>query len=254
MTSPRFSGLALLVAAGLSLSACQTAQGVQSDVSSGFSSIKTALQNFRPFEQPDGTTAQPSAMALAANPQIAPTANDCPEVRIVSDLNQVHQFVDAAKPSPTQSISSIRMVDVQNDCKVADNNMVVDLTLNFEGVAGPKARTKPADKPSFAYPYFIAITNNQGSIVAKEIFAVTMAYEKGKNERTYSETIRQMIPATNESLKNYKVLIGFQLNEQELAYNRAIPQSTMAIIPDDTAAIEPANGQVIQIPVRKNLN
>lgn len=227
MTLPRIPALTLMLTAGLSLSACQTAQGVQSDVTQGFTSIRTALQNFR--QQPGETADQPSAMALAANPETM-TTDDCPEVRIVSDLNQVHQFVDAAKPSPAQAISTIRMTDVQNQCSVADNNMVLDLTLAFDGIAGPKARAKPSDKPSFAYPYFIAITNNQGSIVAKEIFAVTMAYEKGKNERTYSETIRQMIPA-NESLKNYKVLIGFQLSEQELAYNRTLEQSNPAIEP-----------------------
>ena len=245
MVLSRFTALALFLAAGFALSACQTAKGVQSDVTQGFTSVRSALQNFRPFDPAEETGEQPSATALAADPGDNTAPDHCPEIRIVPDLNRVHQFTDAAKSSPDHAISSIRMSDVEGECRLIDNNMIVDMTLSFEGKAGPKARIKPADKPSFAYPYFIAVTNNQGSIIAKEIFAVTMAYEKGKTERSYTETVRQIIPLNDTSLKNYKVLIGFQLNEQELAYNRAIPATPQP----ETAVVEPASAQVIESPV-----
>lgn len=242
MALSRFTALALVFAAGFGLSACQTARGVQSDVTQGFTSVKSALQNFRPFDQ-----TEESALVAAADPGMGDPVNYCPEVRIVTDLNQVHQFTDAAKPAPNQAISSIRMSSVEKDCRVEDQNMVIDMTLSFEGKAGPKARTKPADKPSFAYPYFIAITNNQGSIIAKEIFAVTMAYEKGKDSRSFTETVRQVIPLGDAPLKNYKVLIGFQLTEQELAYNRATPLAAIPVAQGHV--IEAESSPVIQSPV-----
>jgi predicted small secreted protein len=251
MTKTRISTLALLLTAGLALSACETVQGAKTDMASNLTSIKTALENF--------STAQPGSetqmASMASN--IAPAAggsSNCPDVRIVQDLNQVHQFIDAGAPAPAEAVSSVRMLSVQNSCKFSNNNVAVDMTLAFEGSLGPKGRRNAADKPSFAYPYFVAITNNQGSIIAKEVFAVTMAYDGKQVSKSSTEQIRQMIPMNGADQKNYKVLIGFQLNDQELAFNRTLPQDTVvaqtaAIVEAAIADIEPAAGEPIKSPV-----
>lgn len=226
MIKMRLAAFALLLSVGLSLSACDT---VQTGMNNGYASVKQAMQNFRPLEN-----TQPSPAATQIAETSTQSASGCPTVRIVQDLNQVHQFVDGENPDPAQAVSSIRMTNVQDQCAVVKGNMVIDMTLAFEGQVGPKARAKSGDKPGFAYPYFIAITNNQGSIIAKEVFAVTLAYESGRDIETHVEQVRQMIPVAGMDQENYKVLIGFQLSEQELAFNRALPP--------EQAMIEPAAG------------
>lgn len=226
MIKMRLAAFALLLPAGLSLSACDT---VQTGMNNGFATVKQAMQNFRPLEKHQPT---PDTTEIALAGTKSPTA--CPTVRIVQDLNQVHQFIDGENPDPSEAVSSIRMTSVQDQCALVKDNMVIDVTLAFEGRIGPKARAKSGDKPGFAYPYFIAITNNQGGIIAKEVFAVTLAYESGRDTETHVEQVRQMIPVAGLNRDNYKVLIGFQLSEQELAFNRALP-------PEQTM-IEPAAG------------
>ena len=154
--------------------------------------------------------------AAAQNP------TSCPDVRIVSDLNQVHQF-SGRDTIAGDSVSSIWMQDVTEDCTIGSKNISVEMTLAFEGTLGPKGKAHKTDKPSFAYPYFIAITNNQGNIVAKEVFAVTLTYENEETSDTKVETVRQVIPVASNDMRNYKILVGFQLNDEELAYNRTLP-------------------------------
>lgn len=254
MALSRFWALTFIILCGTALSGCETAKGVQTDVSSGYTSVKTALAKFRPFDQPatapatadQGTQSTiASAAKPAAAPALASTSGHCPEVRIVPDLNQVHQFVDPSAMVTEQSVSSIHLAGVQSACSIAQNKPAIDMTLAFEGSTGPKARAKPNDKPRFAYPYFVALTNQQGNIISKEIFAVTMAYDNDENKLNHTETIRQLLPTTGADQKDYKILIGFQLTDQELAYNRAMPSSsTMAIMPVavEASAIEPAAG------------
>ena len=255
MTKTRLSALALLMTAGLALTACETAKGVQSDVATNYSSLKSTLARLSttPSTSPASET-QTAQMASGISPAAGGSSSGCPDVRIVQDLNQVHQFIDGGAPAPAEAVSSVRMTSVQNSCKISNNNMAVDMTLAFEGSIGPKGRNNASDKPSFAYPYFVAITNNQGSIIAKEVFAVTMAYDGKQTSKSSTEQIRQMIPMSGSDQKNYKVLIGFQLNDQELAFNRTLPQDTVvaqtaAIIDAAVADIEPAAGTTIQSPV-----
>ncbi|MGZ9097105.1 MAG: hypothetical protein ACXW30_02270 [Micavibrio sp.] len=226
MIKTRLSTFVLILSAGLSLSACDT---VQTGMNNGYASVKQAMQNFRPLEN-----LQPSPAPTQIAQTSSLSAPGCPTVRIVQDLNQVHQFVDSGNPDPAHSVSSIRMTNVQDQCALVKDNMVIDMTLAFEGHIGPKARAQSGDKPGFAYPYFIAITNNQGNIIAKEVFAVTLAYESGRDTETHVEQVRQMIPVAGLNPDNYKVLIGFQLSEEELAFNRALPP--------EQSMVEPAAG------------
>jgi hypothetical protein len=238
----RLSFHAFAFIAILPLCACQD---MQSGMSSGYSNIKQAFSNFHPFENTTQVAVNPTEKNKTILDSLASDStfnSNCPNVRIVQDLNQVHQFVDNAKPNPTEAISSIRMENVESKCQVVKNNLAIDMTVAFDGNLGPKARTRAGDKPSFAYPYFVAITNNQGSIIAKEVFAVTLVYDSGQNHETHTEQLRQMIPMGDKDLKNYKVLIGFQLNDQELAFNRAIPTEMIGPA-NSVTTIEPAAGE-----------
>lgn len=272
--------LAVLMTAALSLTGCET---VKTSLNSGYSGMKSAFSNLTssdaPSEQVAGAdqpaTMGPSSMpmtpdtqaALAASlgstadpsmPQTEPSSTsvaangDCPEVRIVEDLKQVHQFADPMQPKPESDISAIWMTGVQHNCTLTGKNAAIDIAVNFNGKLGPKGRAHSGDKPSFAYPYFVAITNDQGNIIAKEVFAVTLAYDAGRNDETKIEQIRQMIPAEGDAYKSYKVLIGFQLTDQELAFNRALPPELLAPAANPVTMIEPAAGDVIVSPAAKD--
>ena len=93
--------------------------------------------------------------------------------------------------------------------------------MDFAGTLGPQARAASGQKPFFSHPFFVAITSDNGDILAKEIFAASLTYPAGADSQTYTERLRQVIPIDNRDRgANYKVLVGFQLTPDQLAYNR----------------------------------
>ena len=94
------------------------------------------------------------------------------------------------------------------------------IDLNFHGHLGPKARIKPSDRPFFAYPYFVAVSDSIGNELAKEVFAASVSYEVGQDSIKLVETIRQRLPLdTDGQVPAYQVSAGFQLTEDQLSHN-----------------------------------
>lgn len=151
----------------------------------------------------------------------APGSGDCPEIRSIGELGSISQFADPGNPNEQGRISWIEITNVARSCVYDQNNIAVQLDITMDGSLGPKAKTTPADRPSFAYPYFVAVATSDGGIVAKEVFTANVNYGLSENTLTQVETINQNLPALyDENGKPYSILIGFQLSEAELAYNR----------------------------------
>ncbi len=163
--------------------------------------------------------------------------DNCPPISVVGDLNALHQFMDMENPQEKDAISSIAFSTVKSDCRYNEHNVVVDLDIMFDGTLGPRARVWKTDKPSFAYPYFVAITTPDGDIIAKEVFAATISYGDNQETATHEEHMRQIIPLNGDTYgTEHELLIGFQLTEDELFYNRKL--AAMDI--DELVAIPPA--------------
>tara|TARA_R110002072_G_scaffold108678_1_gene235584 strand:+ start:167 stop:811 length:645 start_codon:yes stop_codon:yes gene_type:complete len=184
------------------LSACQTLDAMQSD----FNEVSHGT-----FETAQAVT-DPTANLLAS---------PCPQVEIVDDLSSLSDFESPKKQNKANLISRVDLRSAESSCKLASKSAVVDLKLFFNGQLGPKGRIKPADKPFFSYPFFVAVTAPSGKIMAKEIFAASLTYAGNENTHVYNEVLRQIIPINSKSeASRYKILIGFQVTPDQLAYNR----------------------------------
>ena len=207
-TRSRFlsSKLLILSCMVLSLGACQTMQGIKKD----FDTIKIpklglSSQN----EEPD--------QVQQADLRID---NNCPYVEIVDELSSFSEF-SGSSSSESNLISRVTLNQVESSCDINNNQITLDLKLSFEGALGPKAKRSSNDKPFFSYPFFVAVTNPSNVILAKEVFAASMTYERKEKTHNYFENIRHIIPINNKSqASKYKVMIGFQLGEDQLKYNR----------------------------------
>lgn len=154
-------------------------------------------------------------------------ATGCPEAEVLQELRNLNEFAPMATPGPESQVSSVRIANLKTVCRSVDSTSVtLDLALTLTGSLGPKARIKPSDKPSFAYPYFVALTSGNGKIIAKEIHAVSLSYDKGQNRLTHEETLRHTLPVrlARGQAGPYRLLVGFQLSDEQLAYNRAHPE------------------------------
>ena len=194
----------------LTLGGCSTLEGLKSDLSSGFQSVSNTVSN---VVDPD-----------EEKKKLPVYDGSCPTVSARPDLRRLVEFYDPEKPTDATKISEINITSVRNVCRIENGQLVMQIDFALEGKTGPKARVKPSDKPSFAYPYFVAVTDPQGNVLSKEIFASTVAYASDQTELKQTESIFQNMPFPDASIgQSYSVVVGFQLTPEQLAYNQATP-------------------------------
>lgn len=196
--------LAFFAMMALMLTGCETINGLGN--------------RFADFKFPDFWTSPQTSDALATG---------CPEAEVIQELRNLTEFAPMAPATPDNMVSSVRIANLKTVCRSVDSTSVtLDIALTLTGSLGPRARIKPTDKPSFAYPYFVALTTDDGKIVAKEIHAVSLSYDKGQDRLTLEETLRHTLPIrlSGGHITPYRLLVGFQLSDDQLAYNRANPE------------------------------
>lgn len=170
----------------------------------------------------------------------------CPAVSRVAELASLYQFADPTRPRDQEKISEAHITKVASKCATVGKNLKLDLAVSFDSGLGPRGRVRAGDKPSFAYPYFVAIMDAQNKILAKEIFAVSFGYGTTGNIQMQIETQSQLVPLTGADPSSYRIMIGFQLSPEELAYNRKLPLEELgktltinAAIPTPTTVLDP---------------
>ena len=165
----------------------------------------------------------------------------CPDVTVRPDLTRLVDFQDPSHTADNAKVSEVVITSVNNVCRIENESLVMQIDMALAGKTGPKARANPKDKPSFAYPYFIAVTDSQGTVVSKEIFAASLAYGSTQNELKQTETVFQTMPFPDASLGiTYSVVVGFQLTEDQLAYNQGNAVSSAPMV-EPVSAPAPSN-------------
>lgn len=149
----------------------------------------------------------------------AGASENCPSVQIMADLKSMYEFLNFDSPTENTRISQIEIMDVKADCTEQPEAIAMTIDITFDGQIGAQARTSKDNTANFSYPYFIAVTDADGKILAKEIFAASLSYSKDQDSIKQIETINQLLPKS-PAVADYNVLLGFQLNEEQLIYNR----------------------------------
>ncbi|QQG37151.1 MAG: hypothetical protein HYS17_05155 [Micavibrio aeruginosavorus] len=207
----------------LGLTGCETMTDVKN---------RLAAIDFPSFSSDDEI--QPAEGAVMAS------AEGCPQVAVVEDLKHLSQFETPANPTPETNISSISMTGMESSCSKTEKTVAVDIGLRFDAALGPKATNWKTESHSFAYPYFVAVTTPSGEILSKEVFAATIRYDANETALTQEESMRQVIPLREgQDVSGYEILIGFQLTDDELNYNRSRTAQTSAMQPVAPEAMPP---------------
>lgn len=194
----------LALICGISLTGCQTWNGLKSDLST----LSDA-------------TSQKIA-SLQSNEAKAPVLEDlnCPAIIIDPQLDSISEFEDMTKTDENLLVSRAALSQTKSSCEFTDTTVDMQLDITVTSQLGPKAKRTENDKPYFAYPYFISITDSEGNELAKEIFAASVSFENDQTAIELVETINQSLPLNEDgSLPDYQINIGFQLTDEQLFYN-----------------------------------
>ena len=145
-------------------------------------------------------------------------ADTCPEVEVVEDLAMVHDFVPGMERLPTTLITRADIVNAVATCDSGPQNVSTTTQIDFTAMNGA-ASAKPL--MPINKNYFVAVTSENGLILAKQVFPVSIQYDATLNRYTATDRIKQVIPTDKyHTGSKYKVLIGFQINDVDLKFNR----------------------------------
>ena len=157
-------------------------------------------------------------IALVAGLGACSTAPElpCPRVNVLADAATVTKFRDSPGRDLTDVTAEGEIADTLAECRYDRQAVNVDLQIAIAAQRGPADRNRAAE-----FDYFVAITDPQQNILAKEVFRVRLPFDDNRGRVGQVEEIEQRIPLASLSRgPDYQILVGFQLTPEEIEWNR----------------------------------
>lgn len=141
---------------------------------------------------------------------------DCPASAGVGDAAVLNKF----RPGPGRDLTDVRyqvrLVDVQSLCQYDSKGVSVQMRVGFALELGPANPDRNA-----VYEFFVAITDPGNEILAKRIFTTPIGFPTNVGYVEHIEELHQHIPLSKGgSAADYRIIVGLQLTQEELEYNR----------------------------------
>lgn len=161
----------------------------------------------------DKDSAKADADKKAEEEKKEPPIPICPQVAILRDLDDMKDY-GTEKPDPAELVAQARMLNVTGDCAYEDNGIDVHFDLNMVAAKGPRLGGLRA-----SFPYFVGITAPDQSILNKDRMTAEFNFSSDKKVIEHAESLHIFIPLPKDkrsSGPDYRVLMGFQLDEDQL--------------------------------------
>ena len=141
----------------------------------------------------------------------------CPGVAILAGTELITRFGEG----PGRSVADIAVeagIDgLSATCQYSRERVQTEVAFDVTARHGAS--------PSAAFvdlPYFIAVFDAEGGLLAKQVFAIRLEFPPGEVEAGRRERVAQTIYlAPNQQARAFEILIGFQLTPEELETNLA---------------------------------
>lgn len=158
-----------------------------------------------------------SLLLVAACSREKPEAA-CPRGIVPADSASITRFRDGPGRDLTDVVAEGEILNILIQCKYDKRAVIVDLQIAIAGDRGPADRSRVAE-----FEYWIAIVDPQQNIVTKQPARVRFQFTD--NRTRLGQIVSELEPyiplADLQQGPEYQILVGFQLTEDELAWNRS---------------------------------
>ncbi len=159
--------------------------------------------------------------ACQKGPEKLPPA--CPVIKIVQDLSELTLFKDGLGRDLTDVTLEARVVEFGGFCDTdideddRTGEVDVDMQVLFEATRGPASTEREG-----SLTYFIAIADTKDNVLVRKTFDFTFEFEGNRNRIGITEELSQNIPLkAGQAGEDFQILIGLQITDGQLRYNRA---------------------------------
>ncbi|MEQ3745344.1 MAG: hypothetical protein ABNH53_03815 [Henriciella sp.] len=145
-------------------------------------------------------------------------AGACPPAGSVYTASRVVELSDPESPTFNNISYTGEIVDVRLFCRYASDEPVrAEIEVDFAFGKGPQATSNTHD-----YTYWVAVTRRSGKVLNKERFTVRADFGNGDVIGASELVQRIVIPRadTTISAANFEVLVGFELTEDQVEFNK----------------------------------
>lgn len=152
----------------------------------------------------------------AALPQVR-NAGPCPFVKVLYDAARYQEFQGPESAANVGFTGEIEGVDAQ--CQYKDAEPIhVQVAVNFSLGRGPKAAASEKD-----YTYWIAVTERNKAVLAKQTFTLHGKFDQGEDRVRMVDRVNDIvIPRARQTLSggNFEILVGFDVTPEMAEFNR----------------------------------
>lgn len=142
----------------------------------------------------------------------------CPQVAILRDLETMKDY-GTEKPDPSELVGQAKMLSIDGECGYTDEGIDVKFNLNMAAAKGPRLGGL-----HISFPYFIAVVAPDETILNKNKMTAEFGFSSDSKITQKAESLHVFIPLPKDKRSTgpeYRVLTGFQLDEDQLSAIRS---------------------------------
>ena len=149
--------------------------------------------------------------ACTSNP-LEVVISRCPAIAVLGDTGTLVQF--AGEGRTNQDVTSISTIgNLQIECQEG-SSVESQISFRIDSSRGPAGTDS-----SLPLQYFVAVIKDNHQIITKEVYDVTQQFDGNGLART-SEVVALTIPTIEQARRyNYEFIVGFQMSDEQAAYN-----------------------------------
>jgi hypothetical protein len=160
----------------------------------------------------------------------------CPQTGILQDAGEITVFKPETDGEAIENVvASARLANYSGGCAYRDGKVEFVLNLDFEAVQGAEGQKLKR----FDFPYFIAILSPAEEVLQRQSFSTTVPFDNkreaaapvdpsrtqavylGDAGLTREEHRLRLAVDSRDAVRQHKVVVGFELTPDQLAFNRA---------------------------------
>ena len=143
----------------------------------------------------------------------------CPETGLMLDATHLTAFDPPATTDANKAVLTARIDNYRGACRMRDNG-ALEFVLDIE-IGGRKGPAASKDLERAQFPYFIAVLGPNEDVLQRQSFQSRVMFNKDGHGFAVEKHTLRLPMEDKKSIRQHKVVIGFELTPEQLAFNRS---------------------------------